>query len=66
MKPIPFEIGDLVILKKPHPCGESRFRVLRTGADIRLKCEGCGRDLMLPREKAEKAVKQITPQSLTT
>ena len=66
MKPLFFEIGDLVILKKPHPCGESTFRVLRTGADIRLLCTRCSRDLMLPREKAEKAIKQVLPNTPTT
>ena len=53
--------GDILELKKPHPCGEKRFRVMRTGSDIRLVCVGCGRDMVLPREKVEKAIRRITP-----
>lgn len=52
-------LDDIVVMKKPHPCGESRFAVLRTGMDIKLRCEGCGREVMLPRQKAEKQIKSI-------
>jgi len=52
-------VGDILEMKKPHPCGEKRFRVMRTGSDIRLVCEGCGRDMVLPREKVEKAIRRI-------
>jgi len=52
-------LDDTVVMKKPHPCGESRFAVLRTGMDIKLRCEGCGREVMLPRQKAEKQIKSI-------
>lgn len=51
--------GDILQLKKPHPCGESRFRVLRTGIDLRLQCLRCGHSLMMPRLKAEKSIKAI-------
>ena len=47
--PIPFEIGDIVRLKKQHPCGSKEWEVLRVGADFRLKCLGCGHQVMLPR-----------------
>ncbi len=57
-----WEVGDLLEMKKPHPCGEKKFRVLRTGSDIRLVCEGCGRDMVLPREKVEKALRRVIPQ----
>lgn len=60
MKDIPrFSCGDLLILKKKHPCGTDRFRVLRTGSDIRLVCTGCGRDMTLPRVTLEKSLKAV-------
>ncbi|MBQ2729887.1 MAG: DUF951 domain-containing protein [Clostridia bacterium] len=51
--------GDVLELKKPHPCGEKRFSVLRIGSDIRIVCTGCGRDMTIPRIKLEKAIKKI-------
>ena len=54
-------VGDILTLKKQHPCGSSDFEVLRVGSDIRMICRGCGRDLTLPREKVEKALKKISP-----
>ncbi len=58
---IRFAVGDLLELKKPHPCGTNKMRVARVGSDIRILCVGCGRDLTLPREKLEKAVRHILP-----
>ncbi len=55
-------VGDVLELKKPHPCGSSRFETVRTGSDIRIICTGCGRDMTLPREKLEKAIKKIIPK----
>ncbi len=52
-------VGDVLELKKPHPCGEKRFSVMRIGSDIRILCCGCGRDMTLPRVKLEKAIKKI-------
>lgn len=52
-------LHDLVELKKPHPCGGTRWEILRVGMDIKLRCQGCGHELMLPRSKAEKAIKKI-------
>ena len=49
-----FDKGDLLIMKKKHPCGSFSFEVLRTGSDIRIKCTGCGHDLTVPRVKLEK------------
>ena len=51
--------GDVLELKKEHPCGSRRWLVLRVGMDFRLRCEGCGHEVMLPRSKAEKSVKKI-------
>lgn len=52
-------IGDVLELKKVHPCGSKNWLVLRVGMDFRMKCQGCGHELMLPRSKAEKAIKKI-------
>ena len=55
-------VGDVLELKKPHPCGSRQWQVLRVGMDFKLRCAGCGHELMLPRSKAEKAVKKIIPR----
>ncbi len=52
-------IGDVLTMKKQHPCGERRWLVLRVGADLRLKCLGCGHSVMVPRVKTEKNIKEI-------
>ena len=52
-------VGDKLIMKKKHPCGGNTFSVLRSGMDFKLKCDGCGHEFMLPRNKAEKNTKQI-------
>ena len=53
------QLNDILVMKKAHPCGEKRWLVLRTGADFRLRCLGCGHELMLPRSKAEKSIRKI-------
>ena len=52
-------LHDKVELKKQHPCGSRNWEILRVGMDIKLKCLGCGHELMVPRSKAEKAVKKV-------
>ena len=52
-------IGDKLLMKKKHPCGCDIFTVTRIGMDFKLKCDGCGREFMVPRIKAEKSVKKI-------
>lgn len=52
--------GDVLIMKKPHPCGERKFKVLRVGMDFKLVCCRCGREIMAPRTRIEKNVKNIT------
>ena len=49
-----YSVGDVIKLKKPHPCGSSEWEILRTGADFRLKCTGCGRQIMIARKLVEK------------
>ena len=53
------KIGDILEMKKMHPCGGNRMIVMRAGADFRLKCEKCGHDFMVPRNKCEKKIKKI-------
>ena len=53
------QIGDILTLKKKHPCGSNTWRILRVGADFKLKCLGCGHEVMKPRGKIEKSVKEI-------
>lgn len=52
-------VGDILKLKKQHPCGSVEWEVLRVGADFRLKCRGCGRQIMIARKLLEKNVKEI-------
>ncbi len=51
-----FNIGQIVKMKKPHPCGSYEWEILRIGADIKLKCIGCGHFVMIPRSKVEKNI----------
>ena len=53
------QVGDVLRMKKPHPCGENHFLVLRIGMDFKLRCVKCGREIMLPRVKAEKNIREI-------
>ena len=52
-------LGDRLLMRKPHPCGSNEFTVTRTGADIRIKCSGCGREVMLDRVRLEKNIKKV-------
>ncbi len=58
---IQFSVGDQLVMKKKHPCGADTFKVMRCGSDVRMVCIGCGRDLMLDREKVEKSIKRVIP-----
>ena len=62
---MPFAVGDVVVMKKKHPCGSFRWRLLRVGADIRMECLGCGRMVMVPRpslDKSAKSLEKATPE----
>lgn len=52
-------VGDVLRMKKPHPCGCLEFTVLRSGMDFKIRCNGCGREVMIPRHKCEKNIKKI-------
>ena len=57
--------GDVLELKKAHPCGKKQWLVLRTGADLKIRCVGCGHELMIPRFKIEKNIRRIITNSPT-
>lgn len=59
-----FNLGDIVETRKGHPCGSNNWEVIRLGADIKIKCVGCGRIVMLPRVKFEKSVKKIVKSKI--
>ena len=59
VKIVKMDVGDILTMKKKHPCGSSDFTVLRVGSDIRIKCNGCGHDVTVPREKLEKNIKKV-------
>jgi hypothetical protein len=65
MQIIRMKVGDTLELKKPHPCGEKRFRVMRVGSEVRIVCNGCGRDMVLDRVKLEKAIRKLIPAEET-
>ena len=54
-----YEVGDIVKLKKPHPCGSHEWEILRVGADFRLKCKGCGHQIMVARKLVEKNTRDL-------
>ena len=54
-----FGLGDRVMMKKEHPCGSATWLVIRIGADVKIKCEGCGRIVMLDRPTFEKRLKKV-------
>ncbi len=57
--PLKIELGDVVQMKKKHPCGNDRWEIVRTGMDIRIKCLKCQRQVLMPRETFEKRVKKV-------
>lgn len=66
MQPIQFELGDRLRLRKQHPCGNTDWEVVRLGADIGLRCEKCGRRVLLPRSEVERRIKQVLPPTVKT
>jgi hypothetical protein len=59
MRIIKLSLGDILTLKKKHPCGSDTFKVLRLGSDIKIECLGCKTEIIIPREKLEKSIKNI-------
>ena len=60
MQIVKLAVGDVLELKKPHPCGGKNFKVMRVGSVVRVICDTCGRDMVIERPKLEKAIKKIT------
>lgn len=58
-KVIRYHVGDVVRLRKTHPCGNDRWEIIRTGMDFGLRCLGCGRYVMIPRRRFERSVKEV-------
>ena len=61
-----FQLNDIVEMKKQHPCGTNRWKIIRLGADIRIKCEGCQHSVMIPRIEFEKKMKKVLVEAETT
>ena len=59
MNIIRFTTEDVLELKKSHPCGQKTFSVLRIGSEVRIRCTGCGRDMVIERVKLEKAIRRV-------
>ena len=57
--PVKFNVGDVVKMRKAHPCGSALWQITRTGMDFGMKCRGCGHFVMLPRVKFERMVKEV-------
>ena len=58
-----FQLNDIVEMKKQHPCGTNAWKIIRMGADIRVKCEGCQHSVMIPRKEFEKKMKRLIVQA---
>ncbi|WP_195852459.1 DUF951 domain-containing protein [Aerococcus mictus] len=54
-----YDLNDIVEMKKPHPCKTNAWKLIRMGADIRMKCQGCGQSVMMPRREFEKKIKKV-------
>lgn len=59
-----FQVGEVIKMKKPHPCGANKWKLLRVGMDFRLQCVGCGRQVMLPRKVVEKSFRGYVERNL--
>lgn len=58
-----FQLNDVVEMKKQHPCGTNAWKIIRMGADIRIKCEGCQHSVLIPRKEFEKKMKKVLVQA---
>jgi hypothetical protein len=54
-----FQLNDVVEMKKPHPCGTNKWKIIRLGMDIRIKCEGCQHSVLIPRKEFTRKVKKL-------
>ena len=58
-----FRLGDVVLMKKPHPCGTNAWEIIRMGMDIRIKCVQCGRSVLMPRREFERAMRRVVQRA---
>lgn len=65
MEPQNYALGDIVEMKKQHPCGTNEWKIIRLGADIRIKCVGCQHSVMIPRREFDKKMKKVLVQAET-
>ena len=63
LMPMKLNVGDVVELKKAHPCGSKQFEITRVGMDFRIRCTGCGHEAWIPRVKLEKAIRKVISQT---
>lgn len=56
---VDIRVGDIVRMKKGHPCGSNEWEIMRVGIDFRLRCSGCGHQIMIPRKQAEKNIRKV-------
>ena len=63
MQQTEFHVGDRLKMKKAHPCGSYVFELLRVGMDFKIRCEKCGHEIMVPRNKIVKNIKSVLPKS---
>ncbi|MBN6206514.1 DUF951 domain-containing protein [Ralstonia pickettii] len=61
-----FAINDIVEMKKPHPCGENNWKIIRMGMDIRIKCQGCDHSVMIPRREFTKKLKRVIKKAASS
>ena len=54
-----YDKGDIVMMKKAHPCGTNRWKITRVGADVKIECQGCGHIVMMTRQKFDKGLKKV-------
>jgi hypothetical protein len=54
-----FQLNEVVEMKKPHPCGTNKWKIIRLGMDIRIKCEGCQHSVLIPRKEFTRKVKKV-------
>lgn len=54
-----YQLNDIVTMKKEHPCGSNNWKIIRMGADIRIKCLNCGRSVLMPRSEFERKLKKV-------
>lgn len=66
MEKIEYDLGDIVEMKKEHPCHKSKeWKIIRMGADIRIKCLGCGTSVLIPRQKFDQKLKRVVSKAET-